>query len=298
MSIPRIAAYPMPEQLPASRVDWTADPARSALLVHDMQDYFLDFYDRARPPVPELLANTRRLIDAARAAGVPVIYTAQPARQSDAERGLLGALWGAGLTARPPEAATICAALAPAPGDLVLAKWRYSAFQRTELEDRLRALGRDQLAVCGVYAHIGCLMSACEAFMKDIQPFVVADALADFTPADHRMALDYVAGCCGRVLRTAELLTAWPAATAAPSAGLPVSLDALIDELSRSLRLAPGELGADDRLLDWGLDSIRVMAFVEAWRGAGRDVRFVQLAEADTPAAWWALLQAAPALRR
>lgn len=300
MTIPRIASYPMPRELPAGRVDWAFEPARAALLVHDMQDYFLDFYDRAAAPIPELLANARRLVDAARAAGMPVFYSAQPTEQSAAQRGLLTSMWGPGLTTHPPAAASICAELAPAAGDMVLTKWRYSAFQRSDLEARLAALGRDQLVVCGVYAHIGCLMSASEAFMKDIQPFMAADALADFSAADHRMALDYVAQRCGRVLRTAELLGAFAeaASSAAPAPALPRSLEALLAELARSLQLAPGALAADDHLLDWGLDSIRLMSFVETWRSAGRDLSFVQLAAAPSPAAWWSLLQAAPALPR
>jgi bifunctional isochorismate lyase/aryl carrier protein len=202
-------------------------------------------------------------------------------------------MWGPGLTARPA-GASVCSELAPREGDVVLTKWRYSAFQRSDLETRLHEAGRDQLLICGVYAHIGVLMSACEAFMKDIQPFVVADALADFSEDEHRMALNYVAQRCGRVAWTEDLVAA------AHGAGttLPASLPALVDEISRSLQLAPGELRETDALLDWGLDSIRLMSFVENWRSAGRDVSFVQLAQAPNPAAWWAVLESAPALQR
>ncbi|MCW5256026.1 isochorismatase family protein [Verminephrobacter aporrectodeae subsp. tuberculatae] len=295
MTIPRIASYPMPSQVPTGRVAWAFEPGHAALLVHDMQDYFLDFYDRGAAPIPRLLANTRHLLDAAHAAGMPVFYSAQPSEQSPADRGLLSAMWGPGLTAQPAQAAAICAELAPAPVDVVLTKWRYSAFQRSDLESRLRALGRNQLVVCGVYAHIGCLMSACEAFMRDIQPFLVADALADFSAEDHHMALNYVAQCCGRAVLSDDLLPAFPA-QAAVAPMLPTSLAGLLAEISRSLQLPPGELAAEDPLMDWGLDSIRLMGFVESWRQAGRDVSFVQLAQATSAAAWWAVLEAAPPL--
>lgn len=98
MAIPKIPSYPMPAQLPANRVTWQFEPHRAALLVHDMQDYFLDFYDRGAAPVPALLANARRLIDFARTAGMPIYYTAQSAMQTPAQRALLTDMWGPGLT--------------------------------------------------------------------------------------------------------------------------------------------------------------------------------------------------------
>lgn len=282
MAIPKIASYPMPTQAPDSKVQWQPVAARAVLLVHDLQDYFLDFYDRSAAPVPQLIANTRRLLDVARATGIPVVYTAQLPQQTAAERGLLQDMWGPGLTAQP-QRKDIAAELAPQPGDTVLDKWRYSAFQKSDLLQRMRAQGRDQLIICGVYAHIGCLMTAGEAFMNDIQPFFAADALADFSAQEHEMALRYVAQRCGRALLTQDLV-------AALQGGLPASLAELKALIAGSLQVAADELQDEDNLLDWGLDSIRIMALLERWRRAGVTLDFMQLAEQPTLAAWWALL--------
>lgn len=59
--------------------------------------------------------------------------------------------------------------------------------------------------------------------MRDIQPFMVADALADFTEEEHRMACEYASGRCARVLDTAEVLAqitaGAPDADGAPETG-------------------------------------------------------------------------------
>ncbi|QIB43125.1 isochorismatase family protein [Streptomyces aureoverticillatus] len=211
VSLPEIRPYPLPAaaELPAGRVDWRPDPARAALLVHDMQRYFLAPY--AGAPVPEATANIARLAEAARERGVPVFYTAQPGRQDPADRGLLTEFWGDGIGAvidADPQAADIVDALAPAETDTVLVKWRYSAFQRSTFAEQLAALGRDQLLITGVYAHIGLQATAVEAFMRDVQPFLVADAVADFSRERHDQACAYVAQRCGVVTTTADALTA------------------------------------------------------------------------------------------
>ena len=211
MALPKIAPYSYREQEHQNRVNWRVDPARAALLVHDMQRYFVRAFELERDgqPLPDAqiniaIANIRRLLDAAHAANIPVYYTAQPPRQNLADRRLLTDFWGDGL--QDDENAQILDELAPTEADTVLTKWRYSAFVRSPLEEQLKDLGRDQLIIGGIYAHIGCLTTALEAFMRDIQPFMVADALADFTEKEHRMACEYASGRCARVLNTAEAL--------------------------------------------------------------------------------------------
>ena len=212
MALPKkIAPYSYRDQEHQNRVNWRVDPARAALLVHDMQRYFVRAFELERngQTLPDAqiniaIANIRRLVDAAHAANIPVYYTAQPPRQNPADRRLLTDFWGDGL--QDDENARILDELAPTEADTVLTKWRYSAFVRSPLEEQLKDLGRDQLIIGGIYAHIGCLTTALEAFMRDIQPFMVADALADFTEKEHRMACEYASGRCARVLNTAEVL--------------------------------------------------------------------------------------------
>ncbi|MFF3175736.1 isochorismatase family protein [Streptomyces sp. NPDC057900] len=203
MALPAIAPYPMPSagRLPANRVEWTVDPARAVLLVHDLQNYFLSAYDRRSSPVPELLAHVAQLRKEAKRLRVPVLYTAQPGGQSPDERGLQQDFWGPGLP-DDPHAAAIADDIAPDEDDAVLTKWKYSGFVRTDLLERLREQGRDQIVITGVYAHIGVLMTACDAWMQDIQAFVVADAVADFSAEDHAMALRWAAGKCAVVTST------------------------------------------------------------------------------------------------
>jgi isochorismate hydrolase len=213
VAIPAIEPYdlPGPDELPDAVPTWAPDPRRAVVVVHDMQRYFVDFFDAAKPPMAPLVDNIGALLGVARELGVPVLYTGQPGGMTRAERGLLHDVWGMGMSADPAQRAII-PALAPAAGEPVITRWRYSAFARTDLEDRIRAGGRDQLILCGIYAHVGCLTTATDAFGRDIETFLVADGVADFTRADHLMALRYAARNCAVVRTTADVCASLTAA--------------------------------------------------------------------------------------
>ena len=278
MAIPKLTGYALPAatEIPQNKVSWAFEPERAALLIHDMQDYFINFWGENCPMMAQVVANIAALRAFCKQHNIPVYYTAQPKEQSDEDRALLNDMWGPGLT-RKPEEQQVVAALAPDEDDTVLVKWRYSAFHRSPLEQMLKESGRNQLLITGVYAHIGCMTTATYAFMRDIKPFMVADALADFSRDEHLMALNYVAGRSGRVVMTEDLLPVPVSKAALRAVVLP-----LLDESDEPMD--------DENLIDYGLDSVRMMALAARWRKVYGDIDFVMLAKNPTIDAWWALL--------
>lgn len=238
MAIPALSPYTIPPEAswPPSRARWRLERARAALLVHDMQEYFLRPYDAKAPPVPTLIGNVERLVTACRAFDVPVFFSLQPGEQDRDARGLLWDLWGPGIIEHPAAAALALDVGDAAPVDRI-AKRRYSAFFETTLHERMRELGRDQLIITGIYAHIGCLATALDGFMRGIRPFFAADATADFSREDHEIALRQVARTCGVVVSTDRLARAIASGHdgAPPGAPVPDASD-----------LPPAPLGLDD----------------------------------------------------
>lgn len=162
VGVPSIRPYALPASvdLPPNVVRWAVAPERAALLVHDMQRYFLRPF--AEGMAQQFTESAVSLAERARSLAVPVAYTMQPGSMTAKDRGLLADFWGQGMQAEPSERDVI-APLTPRSGEEVFTKWRYSAFFRTHLLAWLRRQGRDQLVICGVYGHVGVLATALDA---------------------------------------------------------------------------------------------------------------------------------------
>ena len=285
MAIPKIASYKIPqsETFPENTVDWKIDPKKAVVLVHDLQTYFLNFFDKTKSPVPELLENVRQVLDNARAVNIPVVYTAQPANQEPNERALLTDFWGAGLT----QDTDIAPEVSPQAGDIQYTKWRYSAFKKTPLLQWMQEEQRDQLIIVGVYGHIGILSTALDAFMLDIKPFVIGDAIADFSEEDHLHTLKYVAGRSGCVKSVNEFIK-----TMKPSdSSSALSLESMRKDVADILDVDLDEVDVDENLIFLGLDSIRVMTLHSRWKALGFNVELAEMVALHTIKDWWEATQ-------
>lgn len=161
---------------------------KNALLIIDMQQedgFVLEHFDT-------VAANTVALLKTARRQRVPVIYTRHinQADGSDLPRGEPRAADGDPSSYRAgTRQVEILELLAPQPDELVIDKSRYSAFHRTDLDGRLKALGVDTLIVCGVLTDVCVLSTVFDAFALGYQIRLVSDACTTTTLAGHYSAL-------------------------------------------------------------------------------------------------------------
>lgn len=161
---------------------------KNALLIIDMQQedgFVLQNFD-------SVVNNTAALLGTARLQQVPVIYTrhVNQADGSDMPRGEPRAADGgpSGYRAGTRQV-QIIEQLTPQPADLVLDKGRYSAFHRTDLDARLKALGVDTLIISGVLTDVCILSSVFDAFALGYHIRLVGDACTTTTSAGHYSAL-------------------------------------------------------------------------------------------------------------
>ncbi len=205
---PRIADYQLDfaAYLELNRCSWSVNPSEAALLIYDMQTWYVNRYEDPS----RLVGNIRRLKSAADAVCVPSIYAEADPVRNLAERGIARDLWGDGIGAVQDAQSgddQIYGELAPGNSDFLIRKRKYSAFFETGLEALLRRMNRSQIILCGNYANHGCMTTAVDAYMRNFKVFFVADALGAFDAAAHDLALRWVADTCGQLMLTEQAIS-------------------------------------------------------------------------------------------
>jgi isochorismate hydrolase len=162
------------------------DPDRSALLVLDMQAYFLEAASHAYIPSAEAIVPLiQELARAYVARGRPIIYTQHVNSVHDAGR--MASWWRDLITDEHP-LSPIISALDVSSG-VVIRKSQYDAFYLTPLEDLLRRQAITQLVICGVMTHLCCETTARSAFMRGFDVLFPVDGTATYTEAHHLASL-------------------------------------------------------------------------------------------------------------
>lgn len=205
------------------------DPARTALILIDMQRDFLEpggFGETLGNDVGRLAAAVgpcRTVLEAARRAGILVLHTREGHRPdlSDAPpakvaRGAPSLRIGdpgpmGRILIRGEPGHGIIPALAPAPGEPVIDKPGKGAFYATELEPMLRHRGIETLLVGGVTTEVCVHTTVREANDRGFRCVVLEDACASYFPEFHAAAIAMVhaqGGIFGWVARAEEAAAA------------------------------------------------------------------------------------------
>jgi ureidoacrylate peracid hydrolase len=194
------------------------DPAKSALIVVDMQQAFLrpEFGYVACPAALDTIPHINALAVAVREAGGTVVWL-KNIHDADTEASWSVMTGMAGQVANERRAASLAIdapgfaldpALDVAPDDPVVVKRRYSAFLQgsSNLEEILRARGIDTLIMTGCTTDVCVESTSRDGMMCNFKVIVVSDATAALSRQMHAGALSGLYFHFADVMPTAMVL--------------------------------------------------------------------------------------------
>lgn len=193
-----MAYLPVAQQTPWQQTD-DIDLSTTAILVIDV----LGGEGGVVPGLETMAENSIRIVKAARAKGVPVVFSNDahiPCLDKEIE------LWGDhGLV--DTDAAQPLAGFEVCESDFIIPKRRYNGFFQTDLDLTLRELGVDTVIAVGCDTNICVLQTLAGAYFLGYKSIVAADATATFLIGTQEAGLEYFSRCYdSRVVETAKVL--------------------------------------------------------------------------------------------
>jgi nicotinamidase-related amidase len=193
------------------------DPPRTALVVVDMQNYYMKpGFQSEVPAARDTVPAVNRLAGALRAAGGTVVWIQTTSDGADKSwRHHHGNMLTPERSARRlKELATggegyqLWSGLDARPEDLRVVKRRYSAMiaGSSNLEAEMRGRGIDTLLIAGTATNVCCESTARDAMMLDFSTVMVADCLSAMSPAEHQQSLEHFILFFGDVMESGEVI--------------------------------------------------------------------------------------------
>lgn len=164
-------------------------PGVSALMVIDMQNFFLDPHSPTYTcGAHAILPAIKRLLATFRNAGRPVIYTRHVHHPDRIDAGIMEWWWEGMCIEGSPES-EVHPEIAPLPNEKQILKHRYSAFYNTDLETVLRVLHIEDLVISGIMTNLCCESTARDAYYRDYRVFFPADGTGTINEDMHLASL-------------------------------------------------------------------------------------------------------------
>jgi ureidoacrylate peracid hydrolase len=196
------------------------DPAKTALVVIDMQNAFMDdaVGHAVCPAAIDVVPAINRLAAAVRQAGgavfwIKTTHDERSLREWSISYEMSSPVWRqkriAALTAGS-HGHQLWPQLDIKPADEIVEKYRFSGFLpgTSELPDRLRARGFDTVLITGTVTNVCCESSARDAMMTNFKTIMVSDGNAAMTQGEHDAALTAFYNIFGDVMDTDMVIAA------------------------------------------------------------------------------------------
>jgi nicotinamidase-related amidase len=176
---------------------FAVDPAKTALLVIDMQDEFVkpQWTPFWVPEATRIVARVRRIVDFCRSKKIPVIFTAFSNTHSYLDRPKTGSFMPNRYKGKVPDNPSyfregrIWHELSPLKDEVVIHKPSYGAFYDTPLETILKNLRRETVVICGTLTNFCCGTTARQAYERGFNVIVGSDVTATDNPRQHEAEL-------------------------------------------------------------------------------------------------------------
>jgi nicotinamidase-related amidase len=176
---------------------WPITVKNTAVIVVDMQNIWVHPCGvRYLPMSEDIVPRIQELLRFCRSNRVPVVYLHTTKRKDLADVGIFADIkpqthnaddeWS-NFEGTP--GAEIYEPVKPTETDLIVKKFRYSGFYGTQLENLLRALGRDTIAITGVATNVCCDSTARDGAMRDFKVLFLSDCNASFTREEQEATL-------------------------------------------------------------------------------------------------------------
>lgn len=185
------------------RQNITFVPEHSALLILDMQKYFLQESSHAYiPSAPAIIPGIRDLIKAYTTQDMLIIFTQHVNVPQNAK---MMSKWWKDLIREKTPLSEITDELDTASG-LILKKSQYDAFYETPLENILQKKKITQLVISGVMTNLCCETTARSAFVRGFEVFFTIDGTATYNERLHLATLLNISYGFATPVRISELL--------------------------------------------------------------------------------------------